>query len=285
MIVNVVNAHSDLGVHIDGSRQAPYRLKEIENLADNIYKVEKALVKKEKEKENKEKNFRPLNAFNEELYKTILSINDFVITVGGDHSISIASALASKKKNGNIGLIWIDSHSDFHNFKTTISGNIHGMPFATISGQNGKRLSYFFDGEYFDPQNTVLVGGRDIEPPEYINLKKAGTNIFTTEDIKKNGVKKIMEEAIKIATQNTDGIHVSFDIDVIDPQLAPGVSIKAKDGININEAKEILEELLKKKKKIKSFDLVEYNPVEDIDNKTYEITSYLLEKMIKSMKK
>lgn len=280
----IINACSDLGVHIDGSNNGPSKLINKENLADNIYTIEKKNVEKEREKDNKKKNLEYLNEFNERLYNKILSIDDFVLTLGGDHSIAIASALASKKKYENIGLIWVDSHADFHTFDSTISGNIHGMPFATISGQNGNILSYFFDGKYFDPKNTVLVGGRDIESPEYINLKKAGTKVFTTEDIKKYGVKEIMKEAIDIATKNTEGIHISYDIDVIDPEIAPGVSIKAKAGITFEETKNILNELLKEKDKIKSFDLVEFNPDLDIDNKTYDIASTLLENIIKNIK-
>lgn len=243
MKISMISACSDLGVHVNGTDKGPETL--IKN-NENIIKKEN--VEKERSKKNKEKNFKYLNKFNEELYNMIISINDFVITVGGDHSIAISTCLASKKKHGNIGLIWIDAHADFHTFESTISGNIHGMPFATVVGENGNRLSYFFNGEYFDPKNTVLVGGRDIESPEYENLKKAGTKIFTTEDIKGQGVEKIMKEAIRIATENTEGMHISYDLDVIDPKLAPGVSIKAEDGITIEEAKKILNEIIKKKK-------------------------------------
>lgn len=281
MNLNIIAACSDLGVHIDGSNFGPLKLKEtLEN--EEIILVEKKETVKEKEHTNKRKNFDSLNEFNERLYNKILSINNFVLTIGGDHSITIASALASKKKHENIGVIWIDSHSDFHTLDTTISGNIHGMPFATICGQNKDSLSYFFNGKYFNPKNSVLVGARDIDDPEYINLKDAGVKFFTTNDIKEKGVKKIMEEAFKIAKENTDGIHISYDLDVIDPTIAPGVSIKAKDGINENEAFEILDEIIKEKKLIKSFDLVEFNPLYDTEDKTYNIAKKMLEIIIKN---
>lgn len=285
MKLYIVNACSDLGVHIDGSDKAPSKLIELTKNIDDVYTIKKENCIKQKEKNNKEKNIVFLNKFNEQLYNKICSLDDgLVITIGGDHSVAISSGLASKKKNSNIGVIWIDSHADYHTFDTTISGNIHGMPFATICGQNGNKLSYFFDGNYFNPKNTVLVGGRDIEDGEYENLKKAGTTIITTDDIKKYGVVNVIKKAIKIAMQNTDGIHVSYDIDVIDPKIAPGVSVKAKNGINVLEAKEILNELLNQKNKIKSIDLVEYNPDFDIDNKTYNITSSLLEEIINKLK-
>lgn len=284
MKITIVNACSDLGVHINGSDKGPLELsKNIENV-DKIITIKKEEVKKELEKENKKKNIKYINKFNEELYNEILNDDNFVITIGGDHSIAIGSDLASKKKHNNIGLIWIDAHSDFHNMDSTISGNIHGMPFATITGQNGSELSYFFNGEYYKPDNVVLVGGRDIESPEYINLKNAGVKIFTTEDIKTRGVKEVMNDAFLIACDETDGLHISYDLDVIDPKVAPGVSVKAKDGINEKEAFEIVDEIIDKSTLLKSFDLVEYNPDYDIDNKTLKIGLTILERIIKVKK-
>ena len=279
--ITIVNACSDLGVMINGSDKGPIELSKNLNV-DNLITIKKENVQKEKEEGNKKRNIKYVNKFNEELYKTILNESNFVITLGGDHSIAIGSDLASKKKNGNIGLFWIDAHADYHNIDTTISGNIHGMPFATISGQNGTELSMFYDGEYFDPKKTVLIGSRDIEDPEYINLEKAGVTIFSTEDIKENGVKEIMDKAFNIALNNTNGIHISYDLDVIDPMVAKGVSVKAIDGINEDESYQIIEEIINKIDSIKSFDLVEYNPLYDIDNKTKEIALNIINKLIKA---
>jgi len=285
MKISIIKACSDLGVHISGSELGPLRLNNFDNLVNNVLIVKKETSEKELEKSNKRKNFNELNKFNEKLYKAILNEKDnFILTIGGDHSISIASALANKEIKKNIGIIWIDSHADFHNFSTTISGNIHGMPFATICGQNGNELSFFFDGECFNPKNAVLVGARDVESPEYTNLKKAGVRIFTTDDIKENGASIIMKEALKIALDGTDGVHISYDLDVIDPLIAPGVSIKAIDGISMDEAYQLLDIIIKYKEKISSFDLVEFNPTLDIENKTYDIASCILDKLIKALK-
>lgn len=284
MKVTVVNACSDLGVKINGSDKGPIHLKEIQNKADNVITVIKDNVVKEVEDGNKRRNIKPLNKFNEELYNKIVNIDDFVITIGGDHSIAIGSDLASIKKYKNIGLLWIDAHSDYHNMDSTITGNIHGMPFATISNQNGRELSYFHDGNYYDPKKTVLIGGRDIESPEYINLEKAGVKIFTTEDIKKLGVEKVMEEAYQIACDDTLGVHISYDLDVIDPEIAKGVSVKAKDGINEEEAYKIRDEIIKRIDLLKSLDLVEYNPLFDTDLKTKEIALNILNKIIEAKK-
>lgn len=285
MKISVIKACSDLGVHINGSEYGPLKLDNIDSLVDNIHIVKKETKEKESDKNNKRKNFNELNKFNKKLYETILKEKDnFILTIGGDHSIVIASALANKKIKKNIGIIWIDSHADFHKFETTISGNIHGMPFATVCGQNGEELSYFFDEEYFNPQNAVLVGARDVESPEYKNLSEAGVTVFTTNDIKENGAKIIMEKAIKIATNNTEGIHISYDLDVIDPKIAPGVSIKAIDGISQKEAFQLLDVIIKHKEKLSSFDLVEYNPSLDINNKTYNIASSILKQIIEELK-
>lgn len=284
MKITIVNACSDLGVHVNGADKGPIALNKFENVVDKVITVKKDDVPKELDKGNKKKNIKYVNKFNEELYKEIVNVDNFVITVGGDHSIAIGSDLASKKKHDNIGLIWIDAHSDFHNMDSTISGNIHGMPFATITGQNGTELSYFFDGEYYKPENVVLVGGRDIEAPEYENLKKAGVKIFTTEDIKTLGVKQVMDEAFLIACDETDGLHISYDLDVIDPEIAPGVSVKAPNGINEIEAYQIADEIVDKYALLKSFDLVEYNPDNDIDNKTFNIAINILEKIINAKK-
>ena len=254
MKITIVNACSDLGVKINGSDKGPIELNKFQNIVDKTITIKKENVKKELEDGNKKRNIKYVNKFNIELYNAIVKEENFVITIGGDHAIAIGSDLASKKKHGNIGIFWIDAHSDYHNMNSTITGNLHGMPFATVDGENGNDLSYFYDGEYFNPKKSVLIGGRDIEDPEYINLEKAGVKVFTTEDIKKYGVKKVMDDAYEIV-KDMDGLHISYDLDVIDPTVAPGVSVKADNGISKEEAFEIIDEIIKRKDILKSFDL------------------------------
>lgn len=274
-----VKACSDLGVHVSGTELGPIELNKYDNDVDNVVILKKDDVKKETEKENKKKNLKYVNKFNKELYETISGIDDFVITIGGDHTVAIGSCLASKKKYKNIGLFWVDAHSDYHNMDTTITGNLHGMPFASVSSQNGDSLTSFYDDKYFDPNKTVLIGGRDIEDPEYVNLKKAGVTIFTTEDIKKYGAKEIVSKAFQII-DGVSGVHISYDLDLIDPEVAPGVSVKATSGLSEEEAYQILEELLKRKDFITSFDLVEFNPLLDKGNKTKDIALHILKRVI-----
>jgi len=281
--ITIIGAGTDLGVHIDGARFGP---KKIIDTLDNNYK--KILIEqdtniiKSNDKNDLKKNEQEINKFNEKLYDTILNENNFCITLGGDHSIAIASGLASLKKNKNLGIIWIDAHLDYNTFLTTITGNIHGLPLATLNGLN-KELSSFHDNTYFNPKNTVVVGYRAFEEnaiSEINNTSMMGVTVYTTKDIKEYGVKKIMEQAFKIANKNTDGVHISFDLDVIDPNIAKGVTVKEKDGIDLDEVNEITD-YLTKQTNIKSFDLVEYNPLNDTDNQTLEIAKNILDKITK----
>ena len=285
MKLNIVYASSDLGVNIEGSEKAKEKLNEITKNLENVYEVKKENVAKSYDKKDMEKNLAPLNKFNKKLYNKIVSLKDGVtLTIGGDHSIAIGSALASKKKNENIGIIWVDAHGDYNTFETTTTGNLHGMPFATVDGINGDRLSYFFDGKYFDPENSVLFGGRDIDEKEWDNLRRENIKIYSTEDLIKGNIENLVKEALEICTKGKDGVHVSIDVDLIDPNDAPGVSVKAKDGIRKELAFEILKCLLKEKDLIKSIDLVEFNKDKDKDDVTYEITKKMLEMIINEYK-
>lgn len=271
---NIINAESELGVHVNGAEKGPFLIsKSFENVI-NIPKIE---YKKSYDESDLAKNLNYLNEYNELLYNKIISNDNLIITLGGDHSVAIASALASIKKNENLGIIWIDSHGDYNNFKTTITGNLHGLPFAAITNyKDTELLTNFHKGKFYKTQNAVLVGARDLDDLEILNLKDAGVTIFSTEDIKNKGVEFVMNEAFKIASKDTNGIHISYDLDVIDPNIAKGVSIPAGDGINEEEAYTIMNEIKKNKNLVKSLDLVEYNPNFDKEDKTLKIAINLL---------
>lgn len=287
--IDIIGACSDLGVHVDGARLGPEIL---ENNLDkkninNIINIKSNNIKKELDKNNLKKNLNEINLFNQKLYNNVLNSldnNNFPLTLGGDHSIAIASALASIKKYNNLGIIWFDAHGDFNTFETTISGNIHGLPFAALCNYEKKDLTSFHNGNFYNPKNAVLVGGRDIDKPgEINNLKNAGVTIFTTEDIKKFGAEYIYNKAFEIASNGTNGIHISYDLDVIDPNIAPGVSIPAINGINLEEAYGFVNYIIKNNKIIKSLDLVELNPLRDIDHKTEKIANKILNDLIKNL--
>ena len=290
--IDIIAACSDLGVHVKGSQLGAKTLINNINInKNNINKIKKIIYNnnyiKELDKNNLKKNLKQLNLFNENLYNEIkesLENTCLPITLGGDHSIAIASALASINKYNNLGIIWFDAHGDFHTFETTSSGNIHGLPFAAITGYEKKFLSEFHKGNYFNFKNAVLLGARDIDTPyELNNLKDAGVTIITTEDIKKYGIDAMYKKAFEIASNGTNGIHVSYDLDCIDCDIAPGVSIPVKNGLNLEEAYGFVDYMIKNKEKIKSIDLVELNPLRDKDKITEKIANNILDKLIKNL--
>ena len=283
--LDIILACEDLGVHVDGSDEGPKRIAKDLNLNDTIL-VEKKDYVKEHDVENKKKNLEGVNDFNERLYSTAynsLENGNKILTLGGDHSLAIASALASIKKNEKMGIIWVDAHGDYNTFETTITGNLHGLPLAVIDGYEKKLLSDFHNGNNYSSKNTVIIGARDLDDLERKNLKDAGVTIFTTKDIKNKGVNEIVNEAINIASSGVKKVHISYDIDVIDPLVAPGVSIPAIDGINEEEAYSIMDSILKHKDLINSFDIVEYNPSRDVNNRTNEIVLKLVNKVINNL--
>ena len=287
--IDIINANTDLGVAVDGACLGPDELTKHLRPGKNIrgiYKIYANEENKEKEKENKKKNLEQINIFNEQVYKTVLNTIDngyMPLTLGGDHSLVIGSALASINRNKSLGVIWIDAHGDYNTFDTTITGNIHGLPLAAIDGYEKRFLTDFHEGNYFKPENTVIVGGRDIDPLEVENLADAGVKVFSTEEIHERGMAAVMEDAIAIALNGTEGMHISYDLDVIDPIICPGVSVPAVNGINLDEAYEAVDSIIRHKNNLKSLDIVEFNPTRDIDNKTKVIAKTIMESFINNL--
>lgn len=285
----IIGAGSDLGVHIDGAHLGPVQLmNDLKGFykGDNISLVQDKNIIKSRNLSDLRKNDYEIEKFNTKLYQTILEkIKDgyFPITIGGDHSIAIASALASAKTHENIGIIWLDAHTDYNTFDTTVTGNIHGLPLAAITGYKNGELRYFHDGNIIQPSKTVVVGARSIDDWEKDNIKYSGITVFTTEDIKQKGIEAIMEEAFRIAGEKTKGIHISYDLDLIDPEVAPGVSIPVFDGISEEEAMKINELIMKHLDKVVSYDLVEFNPLRDENRKTEQIAINLLAQIIRAI--
>jgi len=274
-----INANTDLGVHIDGTNKGPILITENFNNYEIINVNKKEEYQKNKNKENLAKNLDEINNFNKELFSTVtktLKEGKFPITIGGDHSIAISSALASNQYHKKLGIIWIDAHTDYNTFDSTITGNIHGLPLAAINGYKTDLLTNFLTNNYISSENTVIVGARSIDKLELENLKNNNITFFTTEDIKKEGINNILDKAFKIASNNTEGIHISYDLDYIDPIVCPGVSVPEENGIDLETAYNTMKYISNKKDLIKSLDLVEYNPNFDINETTKNIAINLL---------
>lgn len=198
------------------------------------------------------------------------------LILGGDHSLGIGS-LAGLASNGRcFGLIWFDTHGDYNSLDTTGSGNIHGMSLAVANGIGAQELtSIGGEQKKIREENTVIIGAREIDLQEQKMLHQSKITVFTMRDIDQRGMKEVVAQSIKIASQGTDGIHVSFDLDVIDPEEAPGVGTPVAGGITYREA-HLAMELLADSGCISSMDIVEVNPILDNQNKTAELAVGLI---------
>ena len=224
-----------------------------------------------------------ITQLSEELAKQVedaMDSNMIPITIGGDHSLAIGSITGASrhyKKNGQkFGLVWFDAHGDINTPDTTYSGNVHGMPLAVSLGKGDERL---VNVGGFSPKvegnRTCLVGVRDIDPPERALIKELGIHAFSMRDLDHMGMTRMADMIVEILGDDIDGIHVSFDIDVMDPEIAPGVSTAAPGGMNYREAHLALC-ILAETGLVRSIDFVELNPAQDHRNKTAELAVELI---------
>jgi arginase len=207
-----------------------------------------------------------------------LALDDgcFPLVLGGDHSISIGTMSGLKKmNNGKTGVLWVDAHADFNTPETTHSGNIHGMPLAIHTGRGDSRLTSIGPSPNLLEDRSVLIGIRDIDLEEGETLKNSKITAFTMSNIDEVGFSSIAKEAIKIATQDVDFLHVSFDIDALDPKEAPGTGTAVPGGLTYREA-HLLMELVYQTNKLTSMELVEVNPTLDFKNTTAELAVGLI---------
>lgn len=202
---------------------------------------------------------------------TELKAGRFPIILGGDHSISIGSLSGIAKAIPKLGLIWFDAHGDMNTEETTPSGNIHGMPLAVSLGLGHPDLVQVAG---FQPkvkaENVVLVGARSIDSDERKLIKEAGITVFTMHEIDKMGMSAVMEEAIQIASKGVDGVHLSLDLDAFDPREAPGVGTPVLGGVAYREG-HLAMEMLAAAGVLTSVDIVEVNPILDVENRTAKV--------------
>jgi arginase len=277
----VFGACTDLGCHIDGARRGAEALAETAaNAGAECRMVYSSLsCIKSTDPLDHRKNEAAINHFNEQLYHEIrkgIQENRFPLTVGGDHAAAIGSALAAKEENNDLGIIWIDAHTDYNTPESTITGNVHGFPLACITGYDCADFRTFFHGTCYDRKKTVVIGARSIDEQEAVNVKEAGITVFTMHDIRQIGMQQIMQKAFQIAGSDHGKIHVSYDIDAIDSALAPGVSTPVAAGLTIEEAEQINAYFMQHIGQISSYDLVEFNPDHDQNGKTKAIADRLL---------
>jgi len=219
----------------------------------------------------------------QKVYQTSLGSFDegaMPLVLGGDHSIGAGSVAAAaewarRTKDLPVGLLWVDAHGDMNTPATSLSGNVHGMPLASLLGPEPAELSKIgsFSPKVL-PAHTVLVGIRNLDEREKIAVRDSGVHVFTMKDIDRQGIASVIEQAVNLAGAGTAGVHVSFDIDVCDPLIAPGVGTPVKGGLDYREAHMVME-MVADSGLLTSLDLVEVNPTLDVRNTTAQLATEL----------
>jgi arginase len=251
------------------------RLKQLNYQVEDIGNIS---VKQPEEQHYGDKRAKYLNEIAEtcqglaEAVEKTLGEEMMPIILGGDHSIAAGSVagVASffRKQSKRIGLIWLDAHGDVNTPESSPSGNVHGMPLASIMGYGAPELTELCNFKpKIEPQNVAMVGIRDLDAKERQLVKKSGVHVFTMRDIDERGMREVMSEALRFATDDTNGVAISLDMDFLDPTEAPGVGTPVRGGVTYREAHLALE-MIADSRALVSFELVEINPVVDLHNKT-----------------
>lgn len=226
------------------------------------------------------RNYEQVLDVNNRLYHSVeetLKAGHFPVILGGDHSIAAGSISAVSKHYKNIGIIWIDAHGDWNDEESSPSGNMHGMPFSAVCGHGPECMVDFGQGPvYVDPRHCVQIGGRDIDTMERVRMKEAGVTVFPINVIDKLGMEEVIRRAIHVAGTGTEGIHLSFDVDAITPEAAPGTGTIVHSGLTVREAF-LAVETLAESEKLLAIDMVEVNPILDERNKTGILASELVQ--------
>ena len=202
------------------------------------------------------------------------------LLLGGDHSLAIGSlagvAAHFRKRKRKIGLVWLDGHGDMNTPETSPSGNVHGMPLAATLGWGPRELTHLGGfAPKVAPENCAIVGVRDLDSGEKRNIRKSGVRVFTMRDLDELGAREVMRRAIEVAGKGAAGIHVQLDMDVIDPEDAPGTGTPVRGGLTYREA-HLAMELLADSRIVRALDIVEINPVLDEHNRTAELGTELV---------
>jgi arginase len=286
--VHIIGVPLDLGGGRRGVDMGPSAFR-IAGLGERIASIGRTVVDKgdlatpipetQELRDETKKYVREIAKVCQKLYQTALASLDegaIPIVLGGDHSLgagSVAAAAewAQKSRRLPIGLLWVDAHGDMNTPATSPSGNVHGMPLAALLGGEPAELAKIGP---FSPKvtaaTTVLVGIRNLDDREKVAVRDSGVHVFTMKDIDRQGIASVMEQAVNLAASGTAGIHVSFDMDVCDPLIAPGVGTPVKGGLDYRETHMVME-IVADSGLLTSLDLVEVNPTLDVRNTTAEL--------------
>ena len=289
--VHIIGVPLDLGGDRRGVDMGPSALR-IAGIGDQLAALGRSVTDKgdlstpipetQRPADKKKKYVRDIAMVCQQLYDTTIASLDagaIPIVLGGDHSLGAGSVAASaawvrRTESKPLGLLWIDAHGDMNTPETTLSGNVHGMPLAALLGGEPSELASIGGAPSVFARNTVLLGIRNLDEREKEQIRASGVHVFTIKDIDREGIAKIAERALAIASDGTGGVHVSFDMDVCDPTVAPGVGTPVKGGLNYREAHMVME-MVADSHRLVALDLVEVNPTLDIRNTTAEFATEL----------
>jgi arginase len=291
--IEIIGVPSDLGANIRGANMGPAALRianlhqKIEVLGFKVVDRGDILVPVRETISLNEANRKYLSVIadiceqvNEKAFEA-LSNGRIPVTLGGDHSISIGSISGVSSylaaQNKKVGVLWFDAHADINTPSTSPSGNIHGMPVAALIGHGHPELTRLGPANgSVSPKNIALIGIRSIDANERKLCKESGVRYFTMREIDERGIPAVLKDAIAYATDGTDALHVSFDLDSVDPLWAPGVSTPVTGGLNYREAHLALE-MIADTNKIISMDFMELNPMTDHIHKSSEFIVELIQ--------
>ncbi|MDP5275404.1 arginase [Chengkuizengella axinellae] len=231
------------------------------------------------EDEQNLRNLQEVKEVNEKLASSIskeISEERFPLILGGDHSIGIGTIAGVAKHYNNLGVIWFDAHGDLNTAETSPTGNIHGMSLAVGLGLGHEKLTNI--GEYtpkIKPENIVIIGARSLDDGEKDLIREQGIKVYSMHEIDRLGMSKVMEQAIAYISKNTDGVHLSLDLDALNPHDAPGVGTPVLGGVSYRES-HLAMEMLAEANIITSAEFVEVNPILDERNKTATVAVALM---------
>lgn len=242
-------------IHIDARQNAENSDSKLKNLAE-VLKTNTSLAEKVEE---------------------VMAEGRFPLVFGGDHSVAIGTLAGLATKYKNLGVIWYDAHADLNTHETSPSGNIHGMPLAVSIGLGDERLVNLHQpGQKIKPENIVIIGARSVDPGERVLIKEQGIKVYTMHEIDKYGMTAVMQDALEyLNAKEVDGVHLSLDLDALDPLYTPGVGTPVPGGISYRES-HLAMEMLEESGLITSAEFVEVNPILDEKNKTADVAVGLM---------
>jgi arginase len=282
--IRIIGVPMDLGQSRRGVDMGPSALRvaglqsRLKQLGHAVEDIGNVVVKGPEEQPYGEKRAKYLHEIAEtcrglaEMTEKTLAEEFFPLVLGGDHSIAIGTCSGVsdffRKQSKKIGCIWLDAHGDMNTPESSPSGNVHGMPLASLIGYGAPELVELLGFKpKVEPRSVSIVGVRDLDAKERRLVKDSGVHAFTMRDIDERGMRDVMTEALRFARDDTEGIAVSVDMDLIDPADAPGVGTPVRGGITYREA-HLAMEMIADSEAMASLEIVEINPVIDLHNKT-----------------